>query len=328
MIDPLIRHQSYLQRYASGQVKETEKLLEQMLADVKARLMVGGDTVFQEARLSVLERDITAILTAYGQELDGAIKTTTAELVPNEIKFYDKTLAGAVSVSVSGVSFEQVVAAVNDDILVLLSGKKATAATPTELVEIFTTTANRDIIHAVRSGIVDGSTTGQITKTVNDLVDTRTRQQSEALVRTLINNASSKSSAAVYDANKDLLEGEQWVAVLDGRTTYICASRDGKMFKVGEPPYPPAHYNCRSIRVPIVKEKYRIGELDQRASIYGPVSADLTYSDWLKTQPATFQNDMLGAKRAELFRNGEITLDKLVDDRGLVLTLDELAVIN
>ena len=328
MIDPLIRHQAYLQRYGSGQVKETEKLLEQMLTDVQARLMAGGNTVFQEARLSVLEKDITAILTAYGKELDTAIKTTTAELVPNEVKFYEKTLAGAINVAVSGVSFEQVIGAVNDDILVLVSGKNVTSATPTDLVKIYTETANRDIIHTVRSGIVNGSTTGQIARDVNSLVGTRTRNQSEALVRTLINHASSKTSADVYNANKRVLSGEQWVSVLDGRTTYICAGRDGKIFKVGEPPYPPAHYNCRSIRVPIVKEKYRIGGDGERASVYGPVSADMTYSDWLKTQPVKFQDDMLGPKRAELFRNGKITLDKLVDDRGLLLTLDELKVLN
>ena len=244
MIDPLIRHQAYLQRYASGEVKKSEVLLENMLVDVKARLMVGGNTVFQEARLSVLEKDITAILTAYGKEFTAASTATTAALVPNEIDFYEKTLAEAITVSVSGVSINQVIGAVNDDLVVLVAGSKVTTATPKGLIDLFTTTANRDVIHTVRAGIVDGSTTGQISAAVDDLVTNRTRRQSEALVRTLINHASSKTSSEVSQANSDVIKDETWFAFLDGRTTVICAGRDGKRYPVGEGPHPPAHYNA------------------------------------------------------------------------------------
>lgn len=49
------------------------------------------------------------------------------------------------------------------------------------------------------------------------------------------------------------VQGAQWCAVLDNRTCPLCAELDGKVMKVGTPAFdrfrPPAHYNCRCIRV-------------------------------------------------------------------------------
>ena len=71
----------------------------------------------------------------------------------------------------------------------------------------------------------------------------------------------------------------------------------------------------------------KLTKLDQggtRASIDGQVSADLNYNDWLKKQSKAFQVDVLGKDKAKLFRDGGITMDKFVNDRGQALTLAEL----
>lgn len=54
-----------------------------------------------------------------------------------------------------------------------------------------------------------------------------------------------------------------------------------------------------------------------------PIEAP-SYSDWLKRQPEAVQNDILGATKAQLFRDGKLTLDRFVDSKGRVLTLEEL----
>lgn len=47
-------------------------------------------------------------------------------------------------------------------------------------------------------------------------------------------------------------------------------------------------------------------------------------ADWLKSADKKFQDDYLGRKQAELFRSGELTLDKFVDASGKKLSVDSL----
>jgi hypothetical protein len=62
----------------------------------------------------------------------------------------------------------------------------------------------------------------------------------------------------------------------------------------------------------------------KRASVDGPVSADLNYNDWLKKQSKSFQVDVLGETKTDLFRKGGLTMDKFVNNKGQELTLDQL----
>ncbi|MNE64713.1 hypothetical protein D3C80_1601390 [compost metagenome] len=75
-------------------------------------------------------------------------------------------------------------------------------------------------------------------------------------------------------------------------------------------PWPPRHVNCRSTTAPVIKG-------------LPPIEAP-SYSEWLKRQPGAVQNDILGTTKAQLFRDGKLTLDRFVDSKGRVLTLEEL----
>lgn len=58
----------------------------------------------------------------------------------------------------------------------------------------------------------------------------------------------------------------------------------------------------------------------------GPVPAATTYGEWLKSQPAAVQDDILGPTKGLLFRNGGLDdLSKYVSRQGDDLTLHELA---
>jgi len=58
--------------------------------------------------------------------------------------------------------------------------------------------------------------------------------------------------------------------------------------------------------------------------LVGQVPAKVSYSEWLEKQTVAFQNQVLGRTRAQLFRRGEITLDKFIARNGDTLTLDQL----
>lgn len=95
-----------------------------------------------------------------------------------------------------------------------------------------------------------------------------TRRNAETVIRTTINNTTNTSRELVWQANSDIIAGVQWVSTLDGRTSAICRSRDGKIAPIlgGElkieipdgrrlvPPSarPPAHPNCRSVTIAIL----------------------------------------------------------------------------
>ena len=60
----------------------------------------------------------------------------------------------------------------------------------------------------------------------------------------------------------------------------------------------------------------------------GQVSANVSYYQWLKTQPAGFQDAALGPVRGKLFRDGGLTAERFaalqLDKNLKPLTLDQL----
>jgi SPP1 gp7 family putative phage head morphogenesis protein len=157
------------------------------------------------------------------------------------------------------------------------------------------------------------------------------RRHLEAVVRTAVNHIASYARNAFMNQNADLLKGYRYTAVIDGRTTLICSSRDGNVYGVDKTkPSLPAHFNCRSVYVPVVKSLKDLGfdsedlPASTRASMSGQIPDDITYEAWLKKKPASFQDEVLGATKGKLFRTGELSLDRFVSRQGHVYSLDEL----
>lgn len=139
------------------------------------------------------------------------------------------------------------------------------------------------------------------------------RRNIKTEVRTSLQVHATRAHQMVWEANKDLFPYVQFVAVLDGRTTKVCASLDGTVWEVDDPNRPaiPQHWNCRSIYVPKktkteiitarrpsigpTKEykqgdnKTRTGRVrkprakDKRFHI-ATVSEGITFEDWLRRQ--------------------------------------------
>jgi SPP1 gp7 family putative phage head morphogenesis protein len=185
----------------------------------------------------------------------------------------------------------------------------------------------RRVHDAIRIGITEGQTTDQIVRRIRGTRATKYKdgileialRDAAAVVNTAIAHTQNRAKMELYKANDDIVQGVQYVSVLDGRTTLLCASRDGKVYDIDKAPPIPAHWNCRSSYVP-----YLGIEGGKRASQFGQVPAKTTYEAFLRKQSVEFQNDVLGVTRAEKFRAGE-KLDKFIDKSGRVYTLKELA---
>ena len=81
--------------------------------------------------------------------------------------------------------------------------------------------------------------------------------------------------------------------------------------------------------MPIVKSSEELGTNVEvlpgmRASMDGAVSDKMSFNDWLGTKSDAQQDDILGAGRAQLFRDGKITMRDLLDQSGRPLSFEDL----
>lgn len=199
----------------------------------------------------------------------------------------------------------------------------------------------RNLNGAVRQGIIEGDTVGQMIRRVRgtralgftDGIMQTTRRQAETLVRTSVIHASTQGRELLYQENDSLIKGVQWISTLDNRTCPICGSLDGQVFKINEGERPPIHPLCRCTTVPILKTGKELGlnipnlPPATRASANGLVPAKLTYNKWLRQQAnrgrTKVVQEALGKTRADLFIKGKLDVSDFVASNK-TLTLAQL----
>ena len=166
--------------------------------------------------------------------------------------------------------------------------------------------------------------------------------QLQTLTRTAITETSNYVSNTTYKLNDDVVQGYQYVATLDSRTSLICARLDGKVYALTNKnaPQPPQHFNCRSTTIPVIKsanqllntnnnrlQKRKIAGLSdsRRASINGQVPGKTTYPEWLASQPNEVKLAVLGnQKRVTLFNSGKVKFSQFSNKDGKLISLKQL----
>jgi len=175
---------------------------------------------------------------------------------------------------------------------------------------------------------------------VNGIIDT-SKKHANTLARTALNKVTNEARIASFEANADVVKAMKQISTLDNKTSQICIAYDGQVWdtvtKKPIPPStlpfnagPPRHFNCRSTLVPVLKSWEELGipakelSASTRASMDGQVPDDTTFDAFLKSKTVAFQNDILGVTKAQLWREGKVTLQQLVDFRGNPLTTEQL----
>lgn len=188
-------------------------------------------------------------------------------------------------------------------------------------------------ITRVVGGTVDGVSYPGIMKT--------TKAKAGALAATAQSAVTNEAALKTFQANNDVIKAVSQISTLDNRTSDICVAYSGQTWDVntlqpvmgGTLPFnggPPRHFNCRSRLRPVTMSFKELG-IDQaeipagtRASMDGQVPSDITFNQFLKKKSNSFQDDLLGRKRAQLWRDDQITLTQLVDMRGNPLSITQL----
>ena len=181
---------------------------------------------------------------------------------------------------------------------------------------------------AVRQGIAASETNAQIIRRVRRELEV-TQRQAASLVQTSVQTVMNEARAATFDANLDIIKRFRAVTALDIHVCVECAPLADKEWKTdGTPighshafPTYPLHFNCRCLLIPVMFDGPQGGT---RASDEGQVRADLTFEKFLERKGTAYQNEVLGPGRAQLWRDGKITLSDLTTGTNRPILLKTL----
>lgn len=335
LADAAVRHAIGLQRYTSGELQRMMALLNRVDADIAAIMQKYDPTdVAPRYAEQRLEKMLVAIRELNAEVYDAFVKALSGDmrdLAAYEAEFQARMIEDAIPVEfdvVKPTPAQVRAAALSRPFqgrLLKEWGKDLEAA------------AFAKVRDNIRIGFVEGETIDQMVRRIRgtranqykDGVLEINRRNAEALVRTAVSHTANSARDDVYAANEDIIRGWKFVATLDSRTSAVCRGLDGKVFDLGKGPKPPRHWNCRSTTVPVLKSWREMGiDADEappstRSSMNGQVPDTETYDSWLRKQPVAFQNEVLGVKKAQLFRAG-LTLDRFTNRAGDELSLQEL----
>jgi SPP1 gp7 family putative phage head morphogenesis protein len=184
-----------------------------------------------------------------------------------------------------------------------------------------------------------------------------TTREAESVVRSAVSFVDGESKLETYRQNATLIKAIEFVAVLDDRTTPVCFDLDGTMWEPDSKdirvPGRDTHFGgCRSELVPHIDyerlglpappEGTRVARdmsaldraaLERRIATRRsrgelgkstPVPARLRYEGWLRDQSVAVQEEVLGVRRARLFREGKMGLRELVKSDGRLIPVKDL----
>lgn len=355
MLDALIQHQANAYRASTAVVNELNKqfttssnalvselrdILDNLTNSEKAALTAGKYTT---TRLKDFKSAFDEWYQSIAVTLPDIFLASSAAYAAYEVAFISGLYGGAVESNA-------------DDIV------KAFKATPmaggalfNDLFSDLAESTRKQALYAVRSGIQSGLSNQEI---IAQLRGKRTKigdsyeyvggivEQAKNKIEANVRTARSALANTAYDDTFTALgyQYKKFLATLDGRTTKLCASLDGEIWKADDPALrqPPLHFGCRSILVGVDKDGNIAGKRpfvaadkpiskipkDEREGLAGQVNANTKFPTWFAKQDEAFQRSWLGDARYKLYKDGGYKIEKFLDPLGKEYTLAELKLLD
>jgi SPP1 gp7 family putative phage head morphogenesis protein len=341
------------------------KLLEKELAqDIEE----GLGTAYSQAKLAVLKKQIKeTIQTAYNGA-ENALLEQVNQLPAIESKFILNTVNSAIGADLMTTALTPGQLKGLTDKTLIMGAPSAVwwADQPKKLQSKFMVEMQLGIARGEPINLLTQRVRGKVVRTrtgyktksgkqrflvdfKGGIMDLQTRD-AKALIRTSIQTLSNSIRNQTFKANADVIKGQAWLSTLDMRTTPICQALDGLEWDLkGEgighsEPFspPPAHWNCRSCLVPILKSwkelsrskspdlKKKLEKLEKRlpestrASVGGQISSRVNYTEWFDGQPHEVQLEILGPTKLKFYEEGHLSFRQMIDQIGNPLTIPEL----
>lgn len=317
-----------LQRVAAGQVRDIDRLFKDIADQIESELSgIKPLTTEKKRRIDRIIADLQDRITIAAPDLTDLAETEAKALIAGMVT---AGLDVGLDVGLPPLPVLQSIA----------SNALIEGAVIGEWFSRLEKQVRFDIGRTIRAGVATGRTNAQITR---DIIGFETdkhlgrevlkvaRRDASAVVRTAVQTIANDASFAVFEENSDVIQGLEFVATLDSRTSLICASYDGGRWKLDgttmkgtKLPFrkPPIHWACRSRLAPITELSDEPGT---RSSINGPISNKIKFEQFMDKQGPAFAAEVLGKGRYEFYKASKLTLSQLIDPRSLEpLTLAEL----
>lgn len=230
MYNAALRHQTYVLRYSSGIRNKINELLDETEDEISGKILSkfgnkeGVITSADWNRLSQLQSVIFEIRGEAWKAAGSLLDEQALELAGQEAKFYTFLIT-----SVSPVILDTVIPH-PETLKSIVTERPFEGKLLADWVESLRDSDVTRINKAVSSGIVQGKTAQEVTRDLfgtarakgTDGITQITRGSVNTMVRTAIQHITSNTRREVALANSDIIEKEEYVATLDGRTTLTC----------------------------------------------------------------------------------------------------------
>jgi hypothetical protein len=346
--DMLIEHSINLLRFGAGERARVLAILQRMERELTTALVQEelSDTV--RDRKAALLKQTSTIIGNYYDEINGSTQGKLSGLAKAAARAASEAMSAAVRVSL-GVTLPTpgTLSAMASDALVHGAPTSAWWARQSDDTQF-------RFANEVRQGVAQGETSAQIVSRISGTrakpgVMDITRQSASRLVQASVATVANTARRQTFEANSDVVDGIMQLSTLDGHTSDICLAYSGATWTMeyndgfggmqytpsgdNELPYltgTPRHWGCRSVEVPTLKTFASLGidlpelPMSTRASRDGQVSANMTMKEWMDGRTDAQLDEQLGKGRAQLYRDGTITLQQLLDQSGNPLSLSQL----
>lgn len=234
LYDAAVRHRIAIERYTTRDLREVQKFLDELRADILARL--ANATPGRRADLERLLDDVRAIHGEVYRKIQDSLSTRFRDRAGQAAEFHAEKfraagLEGSISRLTADAAFQAAMARPMDGAIL------------SEWLQGMEPGARQRMNKALTISWTEGESLDRAVKRVRAVIDVNKRS-AQTLVRTANTHISNAVQQASAEANSDIVREVEWRSVLDGRTTWICRSRDGQRFPINEGPRPPAHPGC------------------------------------------------------------------------------------
>lgn len=283
--DFLIRRQIMSLRYRNGVAERFNELLDstelEIVGKIRAFMDANGTgdihaTRAEYERLGVLLAEIRDLRVAASSRAVREISQELREYMGDEARFTIDAFERAVGLQ--GVTLAPV--AIGE--IATFADRITFGSKPlSELLARFQDDDANRVVNHIANAWREGQTPDQVVRSLRgtraakyrDGITAISRRSAASLVRTAVTTITTAARESIWQENSDIIIALQWSSILDGRTSQICQSRDGRMALVGgdalpegarplDPPgaRPPAHPSCRSIMIPVIDGVAMIGD--------------------------------------------------------------------
>jgi SPP1 gp7 family putative phage head morphogenesis protein len=319
-IDQATRHAIHVERLKSHDVNVLREMLQDIEDTLIARIARSKPESWTRGEM---ERRLAAYREMIGQkyadDIIPELNRQIGELALNEARFEIKNLDSVVqNYQFSLPTENQIMTAIRANPLNL--GGRFEGSLLGGLIDDFEANQIRVMTNTIRAGYAGGETTQQIISRLQQEAFPIAKRDLESVVRTSLQHAAGQAMQATYQANSDIIKGYRIVATLDGRTSFECRARDGEVLPLDSTDLPPWHHRCRTVFTAVLDDRFSFLEDGATRAARDPETGKIvrepakkTYYQWLKEQDRPFVESVIGAKRAKLLLDGNISAQRFAE---------------